>query len=63
MKVSIVIPVYNVSNYIRDCLESIVSQEYGDFECVLVDDGSTDNSGLICDEYADKDGRFVVSIE
>lgn len=59
-KVSIIIPVYNVEVYVRQCLESIEAQTYSDFEVILVDDGSTDNSGKICDEYAGKDSRFVV---
>lgn len=56
--ISIIIPVYNTEKYLRRCLDSIVAQTYKDFECILVDDGSTDNSGKICDEYAVKDNRF-----
>lgn len=59
-KVSIIVPVYNVEKYLRPCLDSIVAQTFTDFEAVLVDDESTDNSGKICDEYAAKDDRFVV---
>lgn len=59
-KLSILVPVYNVQDYIRDCLSSIVSQTYKDWECILVDDGSTDLSGSICDEYAANDSRFSV---
>ena len=58
--VSIIIPVYNVANYLVECLESVVQQTYHNWECILVDDGSTDNSGKICDEYADYENRFVV---
>lgn len=58
--VSIIIPVYNVANYLVECLESVVQQTYHNWACILVDDGSTDNSGKICDEYADNDNRFVV---
>jgi glycosyltransferase involved in cell wall biosynthesis len=58
--VSIIIPVYNTEKYLRTCLDSIISQSYSDFEAILVDDGSTDNSGKICDEYATKDSRFFV---
>lgn len=52
MKISIIIPVYNVSSYLRKCVESVILQEYSDWEMVLVDDGSTDESGKICDELA-----------
>ena len=58
--VSIIVPVYNVEKYLRPCLGSIVAQTFKDYEVVLVDDGSTDDSGKICDEYAEKDDRFVV---
>lgn len=59
-KVSIIIPVYNVELYLRRCLDSILSQTYTDWECILVNDGSNDNSGKICDEYANNDSRFRV---
>ncbi len=59
-KLSFVIPVYNVEKYIGECVESIINQEYSDFEVILVDDGSTDRSGEICDEYALKDERIIV---
>lgn len=52
MKISVIIPVYNVEDYLSECMESVIRQTYQDFEIVLVDDGSTDNSGLICEEYA-----------
>lgn len=58
--VSIIIPVYRVENKIRRCLNSIKRQIFTDFECILVDDGSPDQSGAICDEYAEKDRRFKV---
>lgn len=56
--ISIIVPVYNVSKYLNDCLCSIASQTHQDWECILVDDGSKDNSGVICDQWADKDSRF-----
>ena len=59
-KISIIVPVYNVEKYLRLCLDSIEAQIFSDFEAVLVDDGSTDDSGKICDEYAAMDTRFVV---
>lgn len=52
--VSVIVPVYNVEYVIENCIESILSQTFTDFELVLVDDGSPDNSGRICDEYAKK---------
>lgn len=54
VRVSVVIPVYNVEKYLVQCLDSVVAQDYKDIEVILVDDGSTDSSGLICDEYAKK---------
>lgn len=59
-KVSIIVPVYNVEQYLHRCLESISSQTFTDWECILIDDGSPDKSGAICDEYAEKDSRFRV---
>lgn len=59
-KVSIVVPVYNVGRWLRRCIESIQSQSFDDFELLLIDDGSKDNSGEICDEYAGKDPRIRV---
>lgn len=58
--ISIVIPVFNVSNYLDNCLSSIALQSYRDWECILVDDGSKDQSGVICDQWALKDSRFKV---
>lgn len=52
--VSVVVPIYNTSKYLRRCLDSIVGQTYKDIEVMLVDDGSTDESPNICDEYAQK---------
>lgn len=58
--VSIIIPVYNTSQYLSACIESVLNQSYSDFEMILVDDGSTDGSGRICDGFAEKDRRVVV---
>ena len=58
--ISIIIPVYNVEKYLPECLNSISVQTFTDWECLLIDDGSPDNSGAICDEYATKDNRFKV---
>ena len=58
--ISIIIPVYNVEKSLRRCLDSILAQTYSNFEVILVNDGSTDSSGLICDEYANKDKRICV---
>lgn len=58
--VSIIIPVYNSEKYLEDCLNSVINQTYKDFEVLLIDDGSTDRSGKICDYYSQKDKRFKV---
>lgn len=58
--ISVLIPVYNVEKYIRRCLDSVAAQTFTNWECILVDDGSPDASGKICDEYAAKDSRFRV---
>lgn len=60
MKVSIIIPVYNTEEYLDECLASVMEQDCADWECILVDDGSTDRSPKICDAWADKDSRFRV---
>jgi glycosyltransferase involved in cell wall biosynthesis len=54
MFVSIIVPVYNVEQYLKECIESILAQTWKNFEVILVDDGSTDSSGKICDEYSQK---------
>lgn len=58
--ISVIVPVYNSERYIKNCLESILCQTYRDLEIILVDDGSTDRSGLICDEFYEKDSRVKV---
>ncbi len=58
--VSVIIPVYNVEGYLSSCLNSVINQSYPNLEIVLVDDGSKDSSGTICDEYAQKDKRIIV---
>lgn len=57
---SIIVPVYNAGDYLRSCLDSVLSQSFTDFEMLLIDDGSTDGSSAICDEFSEKDSRVVV---
>lgn len=59
-KVSVIVPIYKAEKYLRRCVDSIIAQSFTDWECILVDDGSPDRSGLICDEYASKDARIQV---
>lgn len=59
-EISILMPVYNVERYLGACIESILAQTFTDFEVICIDDGSTDKSGIILDEYALKDGRIKV---
>ncbi len=58
--ISIIIPVYNVENYFSRCIESVLAQTYRNIEIILVDDGSTDSSGMLCDKYSEKDDRIKV---
>ncbi|MBD5226218.1 MAG: glycosyltransferase [Bacteroidales bacterium] len=59
-KISVIIPVYNVENYLEKCLDSIINQSFKELDIIIVDDGSTDNSGKICDRYASSDPRIRV---
>lgn len=58
--ISVIIPVYNVENYLEKCIQSLMNQTYKEIEIILIDDGSTDSSGIICDKLAHKDKRIVV---
>ena len=60
MKVSVIVPVYNTRGYLARCIESILGQSFSDFELLLVDDGSTDGSGDLCDSFLTKDSRVRV---
>lgn len=60
MKISIIVPVYNTAKYLPNCFDSIIAQTYTDYEVIAVDDGSTDGSAAICDQYAERDSRFRV---
>lgn len=60
IKVSIIVPIYNVENYLKRCVESLINQTFKNIEIILVDDGSTDNSGNICDELKETDNRIKV---
>lgn len=59
-KVSVIVPVFKAEKYLRRCVDSIIAQTFTDWECILVDDGSPDNSGVICDEYVKNDIRIHV---
>ena len=60
MLFSVIVPIYNIEKYLRRCVDSVLSQTFGDYELILVDDGSPDNCPSICDEYANKDSRIKV---
>lgn len=60
MEVSILVPIYNIEKYLSECIESVLSQTFNSFELILVDDGSTDSSPQMCDEFAQKDSRIKV---
>lgn len=57
-RITVIVPIYNMEKLMRKCLDSILAQSFHDYECLLIDDGSTDGSPAICDEYAIKDSRF-----
>jgi len=59
-KIGVIIPIYNTDKYLKQCIESVINQTYKNIEIALIDDGSTDDSGKICDEYAKKDNRIKV---
>ena len=59
IKLSIIIPVYNVEKYLSICLDSVLAQDLKNIEVIMVDDGSTDNSGEICDKYSNKYSNFI----
>ena len=58
-KITVIVPVYNVENYLNKCLDSLINQTYKNLEIIVINDGSIDNSGIICQEYAQKDNRIV----
>ena len=58
-KISVIVPIYNVEKYLHRCVDSILAQTFTDFELILVDDGSTDSSGMICDKYAEEDSAMI----
>lgn len=58
-KITVIVPVYNVEHYLDQCLDSLISQTYKNLEIIVINDGSTDNSGAICQEYAQKDNRII----
>jgi glycosyltransferase involved in cell wall biosynthesis len=60
IKFSFIVPVYNTEKYLRKCIDSLIGQTYNNTEIILINDGSTDNSLQICNEYAVKDTRFII---
>ena len=62
MKIAVIIPIFNVEKYLNNCIDSILRQSNRNFELILVDDGSTDNSGKICDEYLENNLDIVIKV-
>ena len=60
IKISIIIPIYKVEKYLKECVNSVLNQSYENIEVILVDDGSPDNCPIICDEYVKSDNRIIV---
>lgn len=60
--ISIIVPIYKVESYLSKCIDSLTCQTYKNIEIILIDDGSPDNSGIICDEYALKDKGLILNI-
>lgn len=60
MRFSVIVPVYNAADFIGSCVMSVMNQTFGDWELIIVDDGSTDESGILVDRFAAKDGRIRV---
>ncbi|WP_446424620.1 glycosyltransferase family 2 protein, partial [Mailhella sp.] len=60
LMLTIIVPCYNAEKYIDRCLSSIYNQTYKNFECIVIDDGSTDNSATLCDKFSAKDSRFII---
>ena len=63
MKLSIIVPIYNISLYLKKCLDSIIKENADDIEIILIDDGSTDGSGIICDDYQKKINALKLCIQ
>lgn len=59
-KISVIVPIYNVERYLEKCLESIINQTFINLEIILINDGSTDFSGSICEKYKNKDNRIIL---
>lgn len=60
-KISIIVPIYNVENYLRECLESIKNQTFTNFECIMINDGSTDSSQEIAQQYLEDERFYLIN--